>query len=88
MSKTSCLTHTACMQKKLLLSSKRKTLQSTIIKKKLKEIFSKKPKVDTKGAMDILDNSKVSSSYRPVHYYLNKMKENNYFLLASNNFYT
>lgn len=62
-------------------------MYTSIIKYKLSEIYKEIPRVSVKSAIDIIGREKIRCNYRPIHYRLDKIKNDNYFSLASNNFY-
>lgn len=65
------------------MASKRKTLYTSVAKKKLSEIFYQKPSSVAAEAVDILNREGIHLKYRMIHYHLTKIIERNYFLLAS-----
>lgn len=86
LAQSSCLKHTSWVNKCFLLTSKRKNLHTRIIKLKFQEIIKEKPNVCIPGASDTLDRERYHCDYQSIHYHLNKIKNDNYFSLASNIF--
>lgn len=62
-------------------------MYTSLVKLKLQEIFDEKPQVKVAGAIDMLDRENYHCKYPRVHYRLQKIKNDNYFSLASNIFF-